>query len=478
LIAKNHLEGSTGSAIKGQQSEEVSMVNQILERQKAFFKTGATRPLVFRLNQLSKLKRAIETYESDLMTALALDLRKPAFESYATEIGFVLSSIGTIEKNLEKWMRDTTVKTPIFQPMSKGFIRKEPYGTVLIMAPFNYPFQLAIEPLIGAIAAGNTAVVKPSEFAVHTEAVLKRMIESTFEPGYVQIVTGDRAVAEALIHAPFDYIFFTGSVPVGKAVMRAASENLVPVTLELGGKSPAIVHEDADLEVAAKRIAWGKFMNAGQICIAPDYVYVHKSVEKALIEKLTEAVLDFYGHFPAKSPDYCRIINQKHFDRLVGLIDHDKVVFGGQYDAEDLFIAPTIMQNVSWRDVVMADEIFGPILPVLTYERLDDALDQIQAHPKPLALYIFSESETVQSHVIDSVSFGGGCINDTISHVSAAQLPFGGVGTSGMGRYHGESSFLTFSHEKSILKKSTKHDLPLIYPPYKNRLKWVKKLMK
>lgn len=454
------------------------MVGHILDKQRAYFFTGVTKPLSFRLKQLEALKEAIVKHEEDILEALHKDLNKPAFEAYATEVGFVLDSIGHTIKHLDKWMKDKTVKTPIHQPFSKAFIRSEPYGVTLIIAPFNYPFQLAIEPLIGAIAAGNTAVVKPSEYTVHTEAVIQKLLSGIYPEEFVTVVTGGREEVQELIHAPFDYIFFTGSVNVGKVVMKAAADHLVPVTLELGGKSPTIVHHDANIEMAAKRIVWGKFMNAGQICVTPDFVYVHESVEQAFLDALVDNILAFYGVLPQKSPDYCRIVNDRQFDRIVGLINHDKVVHGGQYDKASRYIAPTVMRQVTWDDDVMADEIFGPILPILTYSRLDDVVDTLQRKPKPLALYIFSESQSVQEHLLDTLSFGGGCINDTISHVASPYMPFGGVGTAGMGGYHGEYSFKAFSHEKSILKKSTKYNVNMIYPPYKNRLHWVKKLLK
>ncbi|GAU77951.1 aldehyde dehydrogenase [Fusibacter sp. 3D3] len=450
----------------------------LFRQQQNFYKSGLTRSVNFRINQLTKLKEGILVYEKEILDALQKDLGKPHFEGYATEVGFVLDSISDMIKHLPEWSKDQHVKTPLHQPMAKSYYKYDPYGTVLIVAPFNYPFQLLIEPLIGAMAAGNTAILKPSEYTPYTEAVILKLISKLFDPNYIAVVTGGREATTELINLPFDYIFFTGSVPVGKVVMRAAAENLVPVTLELGGKSPVIVHKDAHVKVAAKRIAWGKFMNAGQICVAPDYVYVHKSIEKAFIDELTNVLVDFYGIAPIKSPDYCRIVNERHFDRITALIDHSKVIIGGQYDRAERFIAPTVMKGVEWSDAVMKDEIFGPVLPLLTYENLEEVIDEVRAHPKPLAFYVFSENEKIQDLLMEQIAFGGGCINDTISHVASSSLPFGGVGHSGMGSYHGHDSFLTFSHRKSILKKSTKLDLSLIYPPYKNNIKWVKKLLK
>lgn len=454
------------------------MIQEMLIRQRKWFQTGATKSIAFRLNQLKRLREAIQEHEKEILEALKLDLNKPEFEAYTTEVGFVLDSIRHFEKHLDKWAKDKTTKTPLHQAFSKGIIKYEPYGAVLIIAPYNYPFQLLIEPLIGAIAAGNTAVLKPSEYTTHTEKVIVKLIQDAFDPEYICVVTGGREVTQELIHAPFDYIFFTGSVEVGKVVMKAAAENLVPVTLELGGKSPTIVHEDADIVDAAQRITWGKFMNAGQICIAPDYIYVHESKEQAFIEEVLKNIVKFYGTFPIKSPDYCRVVNRRHMERLVGLIQHDKVVMGGQYDYDERYIAPTVMKGVTWDDAVMKEEIFGPLMPILTYTSLEDVIDTIRQKPKPLALYLFSESESIQDYVMDQVSFGGGCINDTILHVSSSYLPFGGVGSSGMGAYHGEDSFKTFSHAKSILKKTIKVEKAVLYPPYKNNVKWIRKLLK
>lgn len=450
----------------------------LLKAQKRYFNSGMTRSIPFRIAELLRLKGVIKKYETDILEALRADLGKPHFEGYATEIALVIESIDYMVKNLEKWSRDVSVKSPVHQPMTKSYYINEPYGSVLVIAPFNYPFQLLIEPMIGAIAAGNTVVLKPSEYTVKTESIIRKMMEETFDINYVAVVTGGREATSRLINMPFDYIFFTGSVEVGKVVMRAAAENLVPLTLELGGKSPVIVHKDANIKATARRIAWGKFMNSGQICVAPDYVYVHKEVESKLIEALNKAVIEFYGVFPIKSPDYCRIVNKRHFDRITGLIDHGKVVLGGQYDRDNLYIAPTIMKNVTWEDAVMQDEIFGPILPILTYENLEEVIDTLREKPKPLAFYVFSESESIQNLLMEQIPFGGGCINDTVSHVASTYMGFGGVGNSGMGSYHGYESFRTFSHRKSVLKKSTKFEMPLIYPPYKNHLKWLKKFLR
>lgn len=453
-------------------------MKKLLASHKELFRSGKTRPIPFRIEQLNKLKEAVLAYDQEIVIALKKDLNKPEFEAYTTEIGYVLQSIDHTVKHLEKWAKDKHVKVPFFVLPSTSSIRYEPYGTVLIIAPFNYPFQLLIEPLIGAIAAGNTAVLKPSEYTKNVEDVISRMINAYFDADYITVVTGGREVTTELIESKFDYIFFTGSQNVGKVVMRAAAENLVPVTLELGGKSPVIVHEDANIEVAAKRIVWGKYINAGQVCVAPDYIYVHKAVEAAFISEVLKTIIAFYGPLPQNSSDYCRIVSEKQLTRLIGLIDQEKVIHGGQYNMEQLYMAPTVMKDVTWDDAIMQDEIFGPIMPILTYDSIEEVVDVITSKEKPLALYVFSESEVVQNYLIDQIPFGGGCINETILHVSSPYLPFGGVGTSGMGSYHGEDSFKTFSHQKSILKHNTKINHGLMFPPYNNKINLIRKIFK
>jgi len=453
-------------------------VEQILLKQNEYFRSGATRPIPFRIKQLERLREAVQVFEKKLTHALLTDLGKSEFEAYSTEIGYVLYSIEHTVKHLEKWSKEPSIRLPFYLQPGTGEVKYDPYGAVLIIAPFNYPFQLLIEPLIGALSAGNTAVLKPSDYTPSVEKVVKEMIEAYFEPEYVAVVTGGRDVNEALLKMRFDYIFFTGSPNVGKVVMKAAAENLIPVTLELGGKSPAIVHKDANLKVAALRIAWGKFSNAGQTCIAPDYVYVHKEVSEAFKAHLLETILEFYGPLPIQSPDYGRIVNEKAMHRLIGLIDHDKVIHGGQYDLTHKYIAPTVMTEVTWSDQVMQEEIFGPILPILTYDSLEQVIDTVSRGEKPLALYLFSEDQLVQDYVVDNIRFGGGCINDTLMHVATPFLPFGGVGHSGMGSYHGKESFETFTHKKTILKRSTKLSNHLTYPPYKNKVSLIKKILK
>ena len=453
------------------------MVRALLENQKMYYQEGHTQSIRFRMGQLQKLRDAIKKYEADLLDALYKDLRKPAFEAYSSEVGFVLESITFTMKRLKKWIRHENKKVPLHQFGSKGYLTYEPYGTVLIIGPFNYPFQLLIEPLIGAIAAGNTAVLKPSSDTPHTESVIVKMIQETFDEQYISVRTGGRSLTTELINSPFDYIFFTGSVNVGKVVMEAAAKNLVPVTLELGGKSPTIVDKSANINIAAKRIAWGKFLNAGQTCIAPDYVYVHKDVSEKFKVALKKHLCNFYGNEPKKSPDYGRIVSEKHFNRLVDMIQGD-VFIGGDNDLNDKYIEPTVIENVTWDDPIMQDEIFGPILPIMTYDNLDEVIYEINARPKPLALYLFTTKKRVEKKVLQATSSGGMAINDTITHITSPHLPFGGVGHSGMGAYHGKYSFETFSHRRSLIKKSNLIDLSIVFPPYKDKVKVVKKIMK
>ncbi|TYS67586.1 aldehyde dehydrogenase [Sutcliffiella horikoshii] len=454
-------------------------VEKLLANHRSYFEKGETKDIEFRLKQLATLKKAVQKYEAEFMDALKKDLGKSIFEAYGSEVGYILDSIGFFMKNLKSWAKVKKVRTPLVHTGSKSLIYSQPYGTVLIVGPFNYPVQLVLEPLIGAISAGNCAVIKPSEFTPTVSSVLSKMIGEFFNKEYISVVEGEKEETSALIHAPFDYIFFTGSVEVGKIVMQAAAQRLVPVTLELGGKSPCIVHKDANIEVAAQRIAWGKFMNAGQTCVAPDYLLVHKDVREKLVKALKKTIHDFYGDNPQQSKDYGRVVNERQFDRLASLVDKEKVVVGGRLDREDLYMDPTVMDGVSWEDGVMKDEIFGPILPVLEYQDLNDAMRQINNYPKPLALYVFTENSDVEEQVIEGTSFGGGCVNDTVTHLTNPYLPFGGVGSSGIGSYHGKDSFDTFSHKKSVMKKSTKFNLSFLYPPYSDKsIKMLKKFMK
>lgn len=450
----------------------------IYNQQKSYYKSGQTRPLQHRLTALNYLKDTIKRHEAEVIEALHQDLNKSEFESYMTEIGILYTEIDYTIKHLKKWMKPKKMKTALTHVGTKGEIYPDPYGVTLIIAPWNYPFQLAMAPLIGAIAGGNTAIVKPSELTPHTAEVIEKIITDDFIPEFIAVKQGGVDVSQQLLDTPFDYIFFTGSVNVGKIVMEKASKHLTPHTLELGGKSPAIVHEDASLKLAAKRIAWGKFINAGQTCVAPDYVYVHQDVKDDFLTYLTEAIEDLYSHQPLKNPDYTHIVSDKHFDRLTHFLDDGTLFHGGDTNKETRAIAPTILTDVTWDMPVMAEEIFGPILPIMTYENLDFIIDDITKQPKPLALYLFTETEHTREKVIAEIPFGGGCINDTIYHLATPYLPFGGVGQSGTGNYHGKFSFDTFTHQKSILKQTTMFDVPLRYPNQKAGLKWVKKLMK
>ncbi|MDN6162188.1 MAG: aldehyde dehydrogenase [Atopostipes sp.] len=454
------------------------MIEEIIKDQKTFFGSNITKDLAFRLKHLRKLADLVEKKEAEIVEALSADLGKSYFEAYSSEIGYILESIHYTMKNLKKWAKPKRKRSPLFMPISKSKIHYEPHGIVLIIGPFNYPFQLVLEPLVGAIAAGNTCILKPSEKTPNTSRIIKEMMAEVFEKDYVTVVEGGKELVTELIHAPVNYIFFTGSNKVGKIIMEAASKRLIPVTLELGGKSPTIVHKDADLEKAAARIVWGKFYNVGQTCIAPDYIYAHESIKEELLEKMKTKIADFYGENPLESPDYGKIIDESSFDRLVSLIEEEKVVAGGQKDRDTLKMAPTLLNHIDWQDPVMQEEIFGPILPVLSYHNLEHTLEIIKDQPRPLAFYLFTENKDLQKEVINKIPFGGGCINDTLSHVTSPRLPFGGTGNSGMGSYHGKESFLTFSHKKSIMKKSTLFDIKTIYPPYKGKLGLLKKIMK
>lgn len=451
-----------------------------MNKQKTYYVSGVTRSISFRKMMLKKLYSAIQQYEKEITEALRKDLRKPAFETYVTEIGFVLSSISHVLDQLEDWMEPEKVKTPIHLQPAQSFIVKEPYGSVLVIGPFNYPFQLVLDPLIGSIAAGNCTVLKPSEDAPHTADVIERIITEIYPPEFVFVVQGHKEETQMLLQAPFDYVFFTGSAAVGKIVMKACAERLTPLTLELGGKSPAVVDQTADIRKAAEKIVWGKFLNTGQTCVAPDYAVVHTSVYNRFIDECKRAIRKFYGKNIEKNDDYGRIINEKHYERLNGILESDApfVVEGGKRNREDLFIEPTILAFNDWNRASMQEEIFGPILPVLPYENLGSVLQQISTMSKPLAAYFFTEHEQAADYFIEALPFGGGCINDTISHVGNIHLPFGGVGPSGMNQYHGKASFDTFSHAKSMLKKSTNITMPIGYPPYRGKLPLVKRVIR
>ena len=445
-------------------------IKDILQQQNHFFSSGKTIPAEFRLKQLESLKEAMIRHEADLAAALKEDLGKSRMESYMCETGLTLSELTWMQKHLRSLMRSKRVSTPAAQFAAKSFRSPSPYGTVLIMSPWNYPVLLTLDPLIDAIAAGNTAVVKPSAYAPCTFDVMKTMIEECFPAHYVAVVDGGRAENQALLQQRFDMIFFTGGKTVGREVLRHAAEYLTPVTLELGGKSPCIVDSTAKIRLAAKRIVFGKYLNCGQTCVAPDYILCDKRIRDELITAILAEIEKQFGKEPLKNPNYGKIINEKHFERILGLINGEKLVYGGQSEPESLRIAPTVLNNITWDDAVMGEEIFGPLLPILTFDTLDEALDTVESHPHPLALYFFSEDKAAQKKVLDTCRFGGGCINDTIIHLATSDMPFGGVGESGMGSYHGRVGFETFSHYRSIVDKKTWMDLPIRYQKY-TRLK-------
>lgn len=414
------------------------------------------------------------------MHALKTDLHKSEFEAYTTEIGFVLEEIRFTLKHLKKWSKPTRVRTPITHFGAKSYVMKEPYGVALIIAPWNYPFQLAMAPLIGAIAAGNCAVIKPSELTPTTSSLINEMIRSTFPPDYITVIEGDAATSQALLENEFDYIFFTGSVHVGKIIMKAAGKHLTPVTLELGGKSPCIVHHDANVTLAAKRIVWGKLLNAGQTCVAPDYLLVHEQIKEKLIAAIVAFIHDFYGEDAFTAPHYPKIVNVHHLQRLQNMLaaSTGNVICGGKLDKTAQRIEPTLITNVEWNDATMEEEIFGPILPIITYSDIENVIVEIKKRSKPLALYMFTEDRRLSKKIMHDLSFGSGCINDTVFQIANPHLPFGGIGTSGTGSYHGKKSFEEFSHEKSVLKQTTFFDIPLRYPNVKNGLKMVRWFMK
>lgn len=457
---------------------EKSVWEKLLKSQKEFFWTGRSRDLNFRIDSLNKLKVAIKTYEKEILEAVYNDLHKTAFDAYATEVGLIYDEINFALKNLHTWAKPEKVKTAVFIWPAKSYIQKEPYGVTLIIAPWNYPFQLLMSPLVGAITAGNTAILKPSEVSTHTADVIEKIINNTFPEEYLRVVQGDVAQTQALLELPVDYIFFTGSVPVGKVIVNAAARHLTPFTLELGGKSPAIVCPDANLRHAAQKIAWGKFLNAGQTCIAPDFVLVHDSIKNDFLAELKKVIIRFYGENPAEHQRYCRIINDRHFQRLNGLLNAANIFSGGKINPADRYIEPTILHPAQWDDLVMQDEIFGPLLPVLVFSEISDIIRKINERPKPLALYLFSDDRLIQKRVTEEIAYGGGAINNTIVHVASHFLPFGGVGPSGIGRYHGKASFDTFTHLKSIVKSSVRFDMALAHPDKNPGMKLLKMILK
>ncbi len=432
----------------------------------------------FRKEVLIKLLNAVIVHENEIIQALYDDFKKPAFEAVLTETSYVIIELKDTIKNLKNWAKPKRVFPSILNFPSTDYIYKEPYGKVLIIAPWNYPFQLALCPLISAVAAGNQVVVKPSELTPKTSEIITKIISKIFHKNHVEVIEGGVEVSQQLLAKRWDYIFFTGSVAVGKIVAKAAAENLTPVTLELGGKNPCIIDETANLQLAAKRIFWGKFVNAGQTCIAPDYILIQKNMKSHFVDYLKEEITKAYGENPNDSPDFARIVNLKNWQRLVNMIDSEKVIFGGQSDAAGCYIAPTLIEENSLETEVMKDEIFGPILPILVYEKEIEIEAIIAKYEKSLALYVFTENKSFSKKIIKKYSFGGGCINDTMIHFANKRLPFGGVGHSGIGAYHGSLSFDTFSHKKSIIKKANWLDLPTRYAPYNDKLSSIKKILK
>lgn len=451
-------------------------ISSIVRQQRIFFNSGKTKDIAFRIAQLQKLKEAILENKAAIIHALKADLSKPEFEIYAAEL-MVVKEIDSAIKHIKSWTKPKKVPTPVEQFPSKALIYPEPLGVVLIISAWNYPFNLIISPLVGAIAAGNCAILKPSEIAANTSAVIADIFQKTFDPAYITVIEGGIESSQQLLKEKFDRIFFTGGTAVGKIVMEAAAKHLTPVTLELGGKTPCIVDRDVNIEYTARRIAWGKFLNAGQICVAPDYLLVDKNIKQDLLDGIKNCLQEFYGDNPIESPDYARIINRKHFSRLTSFLKDGEIIVGGQTDPETNYIAPTLIDKVSLDAPIMQEEIFGPILPVFEYSNLTEAIAIVNEKPKPLALYFFSKNKEVQDRVLRETSSGGACINDTIMHIGVPELPFGGVGNSGMGNYHGKASFDTFSHQKSVLKNSLLFDLKLRYAPYASKLKLLQQMI-
>ena len=463
----------------------IESINNIVQKQREYFLSNETKSIGFRLKQLKKLKQSVENHIDDIYDALWADLHKCKEEAFLTEISIVLNEINNHIKHLKKWARPKKVKTPVYLMPSKSFVMYEPYGVALIIAPWNYPFHLMFAPLVGAISSGCCTVMKPSLYSQYTSEIMQTIIDETFDSEYIAMIQGHRDVNQALLAQKFDFIFYTGSPDMGRVVMEAASKTLTPVVLELGGKSPCIVDKDCNLEFAARRIVWGKTINAGQTCVAPDYMFVHKSVKKELIAKMIECVEYFYGKDLKRSDSFCRIINDKSYKRLVSYLDEGEIIYGGDCDDEERYIQFTLLdlgqlptfngQQSESVPNVMKQEIFGPILPVVTYNNIDEVVDYVVNRPKPLALYYFGNDESAFD-LLNKTTSGGVCINDTILHVGNDHLPFGGVGESGMGKYHSQESFLAFSNKRAVLKSSNKIDFAMKYPPY-DKINFIKKLM-
>ena len=441
-------------------------IKAIITKQRAFFAKGETLPVVNRIAALKKLYAAVKNHQTEITAALTQDLGKSALEGFMCEAGLVMGEISYMIKHTRKFAKDSRRVTCLTNFAAKSFVKSSPYGNVLIMSPWNYPFLLTIDPVVDAIAAGNTCVIKPSAYSPATSAIIAKLISECFDPEYIAVVTGGRAENTCLLEQKFDYIFFTGSQGVGKEVLRKAAEYLTPVTLELGGKSPCIIDSTAKIALAAKRITWGKYLNCGQTCVAPDYVLCHESVKDRFIAELKKQIKNQFGENPLENQNYGKIINAKHFERVCGLIDASKIAVGGKSNSETLKIEPTVLDNVTWDDAVMGEEIFGPVLPVLTYKSEDELYQLVNGHQKPLALYLFTQNKALQKRIMTRCSFGGGCINDVVVHLATNNMGFGGVGESGMGAYHGKVGFDTFSHKKSIVDKKTWIDINMRYQPY------------
>jgi aldehyde dehydrogenase (NAD+) len=450
-------------------------IHSFVENQKTYFMNGKTREVIFRKDRLRELAGIIRKSDQKILEAVYEDMKKPAVEAYASEISVVVNEIRCVLSHVDSWSKNTRVRTPWHLFPSKSFIMPEPYGVSLIISPWNYPFNLALIPLVSSIAAGNCSLIKPSEFTPHSSAILNEIISKTFDPGFIKVVTGGADEARLLLDEKFDYIFFTGSPATGRRVMEAAARHLTPLTLELGGKSPCIICSDTDIEIASRRVAWAKFFNAGQTCIAPDYLFVESSIKAQFTDSLKKHVREFYGDDPSLSPDYSRIVNSAHFKRLKNLMEEGDIISGGRSDEANLYIEPTIIDNVRPEFAIMQEEIFGPILPVMVYDGLDEVISFVNSKPKPLSLYIFSGDKGVQDRVLNGTSSGGVCINDAMVHFASDALPFGGVGESGMGAYHGKAGFDTFTHFKGVVKNSLSFDPPFRYPPYKYQLPLVRR---
>ncbi len=456
---------------------QLDIIETVIKQQNDFFLLGETQSLDFRKQQLRHLKQLIINNESQISEALYKDLGKCNFESYLSEISLIKKEINNTINNLKKWSKPRYVSTAIEQFPGRAFIQSQPKGVVLIISPWNYPFSLAILPLIGVISAGNCAIIKPSEISPNTSNIIAKIINNNFAPAYIKVIAGGKETSKQLLREKFAHIFFTGSQSIGKSIMEAAAKHVTPVTLELGGKSPCIVEKNINLKETAKRIVWGKFLNAGQSCIAPDYLLVNKEIKGKLLEAISQSIKDLYGEDPSQCPDYGRIINSYHFNRLCALLEPGKIILGGKIIPEDNYISPTIIEQVSSDFPIMEDEIFGPILPVLEYNKLEEAIAFINERPKPLALYLFSNDKKQQQTVLEKTLSGAVCINDTVMQYGVPALPFGGIGNSGIGSYHGKASFDTFSHYKSVLKRSFWLETNLRFPPYKGKLKWLKLLL-